>query len=365
VVKQDNHLDEGGGITFRTKLEFSFKYEHEHKHWSGPVREVRWVLSDSGAVAVFAGDAQCAAVIRQAQMPGVEAVWALETGGIDRLARSGAQLSAEEVRQRRRAVTPAMPATIVYTSGTTGRAKGCVLSHGNLIAAIRAITGAPGIGERVLIPGPSVLLFLPRQACRCPATPCGSHPTARPGRRTGRLPGTLARPAGHPWGVRRSLVPHRWPRPDRWRRVRLPHREEELIITATGQNVDPAALEDAVREHWLIDQCVLTGDQRPCIGALITLDPGAFARWKQRQGKPAGATIGDLCGDPDLRSAVQDAVDRANSAVSRAESIKRFRILPVTFYCRSRAHPPTRSAGTTCWLPTPAMSTLSTPEAGR
>ena len=100
-------------------------------------------------------------MIRQAQVPGVEVVWVLEAGGLDRLARSGAQVSAEEVLRRRRAVTPAMPATIVYTSGTTGRAKGCVLSHGNLIAAVRAVTGAPGIGERVLIPGSSVLVFLP------------------------------------------------------------------------------------------------------------------------------------------------------------------------------------------------------------
>ena len=67
--------------------------------------------------------------------------------------------------------------------------------------------------------------------------------------------------------------------------VYLTGRKKELIITATGQNVNPAALEDAVREHWLIDQCVLTGDQRPYIGALITLDPGAFARWKQRAGQ--------------------------------------------------------------------------------
>jgi long-chain acyl-CoA synthetase len=112
-------------------------------------------------------------------------------------------------------------------------------------------------------------------------------------------------------------------------------RKKELIITATGQNVDPAALEDAVREHWLIDQCVLTGDQRPYIGALITLDPGAFARWKQRQGKPASATISDLCDDPDPQSAIQDALDRVNSTVSRAESIKRFRILPATFTGRA------------------------------
>ena len=113
--------------------------------------------------------------------------------------------------------------------------------------------------------------------------------------------------------------------------VYITGRKKELIITATGQNVAPAALEDAVRQHWLIDQCVLTGDQQPYIGALVTLDPDAFARWKQRQGRPASATISDLCDDPGLQSAVQDAIDRANSAVSRAESIKRFRILPAAF----------------------------------
>ena len=113
--------------------------------------------------------------------------------------------------------------------------------------------------------------------------------------------------------------------------VYLTGRKKELIITATGQNITPTVLEDAVREHWLVAECVLTGDRRPYIGALVTVDPDAFARWKQQQGKPASVTIGDLREDPDLRSAVQDAIDRANTAVSRAESIKRFGILPVTF----------------------------------
>ena len=142
----------------------------------------------------------------------------------------------------------------------------------------------------------------------------------------------MARPASHP-----RLFDGRWFRTGDLGRidddgfVYITGRKKELIITATGQNVAPAALEDAVREHWLVDECVLTGDQRPYIGALITLDPVAFTRWKQRHGKPASATISDLCADPDLRSAVQDAIDRANTAVSQAETIKRFRILAATF----------------------------------
>jgi long-chain acyl-CoA synthetase len=93
----------------------------------------------------------------------------------------------------------------------------------------------------------------------------------------------------------------------------------------------PSVLEDTVREHWLIAECVVVGDQRPYIVALITLNEEAFARWKQRRGKPTEATIGELGDDPDLCAVVQQAVDRANAAVSRPETIKRFRILPGQF----------------------------------
>ena len=108
-------------------------------------------------------------------------------------------------------------------------------------------------------------------------------------------------------------------------------RKKDLIITASGKNVAPALLEDRLREHWLIGECVVVGDQRPYVAALVTLDPAAFARWKQRLGKPAAASVGDLAEDPDLRAAVQQAVDRANAAVSRAESIRGFRILEADF----------------------------------
>jgi long-chain acyl-CoA synthetase len=85
------------------------------------VEQVRWILGDSGAVAVFAGDARCAAAIRAAQAAKVEAVWQLDGGGLDALAGTGEGVTAEEIGRRRGAVTAATLATIVYTSGTTGR----------------------------------------------------------------------------------------------------------------------------------------------------------------------------------------------------------------------------------------------------
>lgn len=457
------------------------------------VEQARWVLSDSGAVAAFAENAERAAVIRGAQVPTIETVWMLDAGGLDRMAQTGQQVNPGEVAERRLTVTSTMPATIVYTSGTTGRPKGCVLSHGNLTDAVRAVTGAPGIGEQVLTPGASMLLFLPlshilaRVVALCviqagkrigylgdlgqlPGALVSFRPTillavprvfekladgareqaeAAGHRRlfaaaeatavrwsqAGRAAGPLVRlrhavfarlvyvrlraavggrvawaiSGGAPlsqrlwhffrgagitilegWGMTETSGPvtfnlpgaqrigsvgrplpgsavqiaadgeilvrgpgvfqRYWLNPEAtrdafagpWFRtgdlgriddsyVYLTGRKKDLIITATGQNVAAGILEDKVREHWLIDECVVTGDQRPYIGALVTLDPAAFARWKQREGKPVGATIGDLCGDEDLRHAVQRAVDRANSSVSRAESIKQFRILPAAF----------------------------------
>jgi len=98
-----------------------------------------------------------------------------------------------------------------------------------------------------------------------------------------------------------------------------------------GKNVAPEVLEDRVRVRWLIADCVVAGDRRPYVAALVTLDGAAFARWKQREGKPLQATVGDLHDDPDLLAVVQQAVDQASAAVSRAEGIKRLRILDAVF----------------------------------
>jgi long-chain acyl-CoA synthetase len=108
-------------------------------------------------------------------------------------------------------------------------------------------------------------------------------------------------------------------------------RKKEIIVTAGGKNVAPAVLEDRLRMHALISQCMVVGDGRPFIGVLITIDPEVFGPWKARHGKPADATVADLRDDPDLNAEVQEAVDDANKAVSRAEAIKKFRILDVDF----------------------------------
>ena len=113
--------------------------------------------------------------------------------------------------------------------------------------------------------------------------------------------------------------------------LKITGRKKEMIVTAGGKNVAPAVLEDRLRSHALISQCMVVGDGRPFVAALITLDDEAFGLWKGKNGKPADATIASLRDDPDLVAAVQAAVDDANQAVSRAESIRKFRILDTDF----------------------------------
>ena len=426
--------------------------------------QIGWELSDSGAVAVFAGNARFARAIRDAQPAKVEAVWQLEDGALDALASAGQCLPGEDVTHRRDGVDSRKLATIVYTSGTTGRPKGCMITHGNLAEAVRAVLSVPGVRDRVLAGDTSSLFFLPlshilarvvvlclvhagkrigflADAGQLPAELCAFRPTillavprvlekaaatargqaeakghqrlfaaaeataiaysraaGRPGIRLrhaafGRLvyaplraglggqlawvlsggaplstdlghflrigsvglplPGCAvrARPDGELEVQGPNVFQGYWQDPQatgeafdgRWLRtgdlgrvdddgfVYLTGRKKELVITAGGINVAPSVLEDRVREHWLVAECVVVGDRRPHIAALVTLEQAAFARWKQRRGIPGAATVSDLREDPGLRRAVQEAVDRANTAVSRAEGIRRFRILPGTF----------------------------------
>jgi long-chain acyl-CoA synthetase len=108
-------------------------------------------------------------------------------------------------------------------------------------------------------------------------------------------------------------------------------RKKEIIVTAGGKNVAPTVMEDRLRTNVLVSQCMVVGEGRPFVGVLITLDADALGPWKERHGKPASATIDDLRADPDLLAEIQIAVDDANKVVSRAESIRKFRILSTDF----------------------------------
>ncbi|HEX6473124.1 MAG TPA: long-chain fatty acid--CoA ligase [Streptosporangiaceae bacterium] len=460
------------------------------------VEQVRWILRDSGAVAVFAENEGCATAVESARGPAVRHVWRIDGTAIDDLVLAGASVAPAEVERRRRAVTADSVATIAYTSGTTGRQKGCVLTHGNLVAETRNVALADEISERVLTEGASILLFLPLahifariiQLCavhksvvightsdliNLPATLAEFRPTVvlavprvfeklynaargraadqgherlfqraeaaavaysrvldtggpglalRVRRRAfdllvyrklraamggrvewavsggaplGERLGHFLRGAGidilEGWGLTETTAgstlnlpsaqrvgtvgrplpgctvrtaddgevlvrgPHifrgywrdeaatREALADGWFRtgdvgmltddgfLRITGRKKDMIVTAAGKNVSPAVLEDRLRAHWLVGECVVVGDNRPYVGALITLDADVFDRWKKERRKPQDASIAELRDDADLRSAVQEAVDDANAAVSKAEAIKRFRVLPGEF----------------------------------
>jgi long-chain acyl-CoA synthetase len=107
-------------------------------------------------------------------------------------------------------------------------------------------------------------------------------------------------------------------------------RKKEIIVTAGGKNVAPAVLEDRLRAHPLVSQCMVVGDNQPFIAALITIDPDMVKGWIAANNK-TGATVQTLINDPDLIAVIQTAVDEANKAVSKAESIRKFAILAEDF----------------------------------
>ncbi len=107
-------------------------------------------------------------------------------------------------------------------------------------------------------------------------------------------------------------------------------RKKEIIVTAGGKNVAPAVLEDRVRAHALVSQCIVVGDNQPFIGALITLDAEGLQGWLTMHGKPA-MTVEQAMADAEVRASIDAAVERANEAVSKAESIRKYELLPGDF----------------------------------
>ncbi|MFJ1745824.1 AMP-dependent synthetase/ligase [Streptomyces sp. NPDC088116] len=487
--------------------------------------QTRWILQDSGAVACAVEDKEQAWLVSQEirQLPGLGHLWAFDTGAIDSLRRAGAHLPDQDVAERLAGLTPQSIATISYTSGTTGRPKGCVLTHANFftevdnaIELLHPVFKAPGkrptsdpVGSPL-----STLLFLPlshvfgrmvaigclRAGVRLGHAPsirsedlladlAGFRPTfllaipyvlekvhntgrataeqlgrgpsfdraARIARRYGEakeaaLHGTGPGPApglrmaralydalvyrriraalggkvkyvicgGSPLGrplaafyagvgitpfegygmtettAAATVTPPRkprlgtvgWPMPGTSIRIAddgevlvrggqvfagywdarsgeavpalepgpdsgpgsehgwfatgdlgaldddgylsITGRKKEVIITSSGKNVVPTPLEDWLRAHPLVSQCVVIGNDRPYVTALVTLEPEGLAHW-QRMKKKQDVPLAALTEDRELLGSLQRAVDEANRLVSRAESIRRFRVLPVDF----------------------------------
>ncbi|MFD7895855.1 AMP-dependent synthetase/ligase [Streptomyces sp. NPDC059743] len=459
--------------------------------------QVQWILGDSGAVAVIVeSDAHYTAVESvQHTLPDLRAIWQIDRGGVEELTTAGADVPEAVVDERASAAKADDPATIVYTSGTTGRPKGCVLTHraffaecGNAVERLRPLfrTGecsvllflpaahvfgrlvevaavmAPiklgcvpdikNLTEELATFRPTLILGVPRvfekvyNSARATAQAAGkgaifdraahtaiaySRALSTPrgpslglrirhklfdrlvyrklravlggrgeyaisggaplGERLGHfyrgigftvlegygLTESCAATAFNPWDRQKigtvgqplpgsviriaddgevllhgeHLFTGYWNNPqataealaDGWFHtgdigtldedgyLTITGRKKEILITAGGKNVAPAVIEDRIRAHALISECMVVGDGRPFVGALITLDEEFLTRWAAEHNKPSNSTAATLRLDPELLAEVQRAVDEGNAAVSKAESVRKFRILTTQF----------------------------------
>ncbi|MFJ6293500.1 AMP-dependent synthetase/ligase [Streptomyces griseoviridis] len=469
--------------------------------------QVDWIIGDSGTRLVVTETADHTATVRAGtrhhEVP--PRVWEIDADAVGELTALGRDLPDDTVTARRAALTPGTPATVCYTSGTTGRPKGCVLTHANLHAeAANTVELLHPVFKEVTRQVASTLLFLPlahilgrtlQIACLMARIETGHCPSIRPdelrpalkefrptfvvgvpylfekihdtgrataekiGRgasfdradrtgvrfgqahlnrflRTGKGPGPAlwaawalydllvyrrvrkelggrmryAISGGSPldrdlnlffyaagiivyegYGLTETsaaatIVPPLRPRPgtvgipvpgtavriaddgevlikggivfgaywndpaatdavlrDDWFAtgdlgsldadgyLTITGRKKDILVTSGGKNVSPAVLEDRLRSRPPIGQCLVVGDNRPFVAALVTLDPEALAHWLTVRGLPADTPFAALADDPRLRADVQRAVDHANAAVSRAESIRAFAVVEGEF----------------------------------
>jgi long-chain acyl-CoA synthetase len=113
--------------------------------------------------------------------------------------------------------------------------------------------------------------------------------------------------------------------------LKITGRKKEIIVTAGGKNVVPAMLEDQIRADAIVSQCLVLGEGKPFIAALVTIDEDALPQWAAHHGLPAGITVAEAADNPTVIAAVQSVIDKANESVSHAEAVKSFRIVATDF----------------------------------
>jgi long-chain acyl-CoA synthetase len=111
-------------------------------------------------------------------------------------------------------------------------------------------------------------------------------------------------------------------------------RKKDLLVTAGGKNVAPGPLEEMIRTHQLVAHAVVVGDGKPFVSALLTLDPEGVGDWRAERGLPP-LPLSEAANDPQVLAALQEAVDLANKMVSKAESVRTFRLLDAEFSVES------------------------------